>query len=99
MIAIFFLLQSIKIQWTPPDDADDVEAYGVEYSLADDHRMMNVPVSASQRSAVLTNLEENTLYAIRLYCLYESRAGPLTDWFYVSTRTGLLLQPTMFLFL
>ena len=77
--------------WTLPSDADDIVVCAVEYRPDGSDNSDDVPVEKTQPSLVLSDLERNTLYEIRLYCLYENIPGPTTEWFRVSTRTGLFL--------
>ena len=88
---MFFLpfLYSITVYWTLPVEVNDVILCSLMYKTGDHNELMIAPVSLEQHWYQIRNLQRNTLYEIRRFCVYGDTRSLSTEWIAASTRTGL----------
>lgn len=79
---------SITVEWTPPSPQYDADFCLLAYNATNNPVTVRIPVSMDLRTKTISGLNRNTLYDIRLFCIYGGAAGPATEWFHVATRTA-----------
>ena len=82
------------MHWDPPSDNEGVSFCSIEYKdkpkIASEGHVPSIiiPVANNQHQYVISGLNRETDYLIKLYCFYGNSRGPSTGWIRAATRTG-----------